>query len=55
MYVNIIIDWLLFGIFLLGRPNKLLHERYKSVICVIECSDLLHILVEMWRKHPIVA
>ena len=44
-----------FGIFVLGRPNELLHKRHKSEICVIECNKLLHIFVDMWRKYPVVA
>ena len=37
-----------FGVFVLGRPNELLHERHNSVLCVIECNESLYIFVEMW-------
>ena len=35
--------------------NEFLYKRHKSVICIIECNDLLHIYIEMWRKYPVVA
>ena len=43
-----------FGIFILGRPNDFFHERYKSLICIIECNDLLHIFFEIQCKRPVI-
>ena len=45
----------LFDVFALGRPNEFLHERHRSMICVLACNGLMHFFVQMWRKRPVVA